>query len=187
MTYSVTMQALVIALCLASSEACADPVLMLNEPRDIVAAQYSCDWAAGEIKSYDYLIKAFQCSQVEQCQRAMDINATCKVSGPAMAVRAFHSKLLAQFASNPQCSISIRRLGDDKSNAADTNNLEAYKQANWELNLNFAAGAAKQSWTLWPWQNGQIVTRPLDGEGDPGQIARDVCTIMTHGGAKILN
>jgi hypothetical protein len=98
------------------------------------------------------------------------------VSGPAMAVRAFHSKLLAQFASNPQCSISIRRLNDynDKSSAAAANDLETYKQANWELNLNFTPGTAKQSWTLWPHQNGNVVPRPLEGEGDAGQIARDV-------------
>jgi hypothetical protein len=187
MKYAVTMQAVAIALCIASGKASADPVLMLNEPRDIIAAQYSCDWATGAIRDYDYLIKAFQCSEVEQCQRALDTNAACKVSGPVMEVRAYHSKLLAQFASNPQCSISIRRLSDDKSNAAVANDLETYKQANWELNLNFTAGTAKQSWALWPRQNGDVVPRPLEGEGDAGQIARDVCTIMTHSGAKILN
>src|SRR2546430_7956250 len=92
----------------------AQPVLMLNEPRDIGAAEYSCDWAEGEIKSSQYLIKAFKCGESELCQRAIDINAACKVGGPIREVRAFHSKLLAQFASNPQCAITIMRLSDDK-------------------------------------------------------------------------
>jgi hypothetical protein len=39
--------------------AAAEPVLMLNEPRDVEMAKYSCDWAAEEIKSSQYLIKAF--------------------------------------------------------------------------------------------------------------------------------
>jgi hypothetical protein len=105
--------------------ASAEPVLMLNEPRDVEMAKYSCDWAEGEIKSSQYLIKAGKCGESEECQRALDINAACKVVGPVRGVQSFHSKLLAQFASNAQCAISIMRLTDDKSEKAITNNLEA--------------------------------------------------------------
>ena len=94
----------------------AEPVLMLNEPRDIGAAEYSCDWAEGEIKSSQYLIKAFKCGESELCQRAIDINAACKVGGPIREVRAFHSKLLAQFASNPS---RIRNCMNCKNDAAN--------------------------------------------------------------------
>jgi hypothetical protein len=102
-------------------------------------------------------------------------------------VQAFHSKVLAQFASNPQCAITIMRLSDDKSDAAINNNLEAHKRANWELNLSFTPGATKQAWALWPYRSGSISGAVLEGEGDAGQIARDVCTIVTRSGAKILN
>jgi hypothetical protein len=63
------------------------------------------------------------------------------------------------------------------------------KKANWELNLGFRPGASRQEWALWPYHDGTI-SKPkelLEGEGDPAQIARDVCTIMTRSGAKILN
>ena len=172
-----------IAFSIASAGALAEPVLMLNEPRDVTMAKYRCDWAANEIKSY----KGLKCAEVEDCQRASEINGVCKVRGPANDVRAFHSKLLAQFASNPQCAITIMRLTDDKSNKAIENELEARKRANWELNLGLTPGAAKQEWALWPWQSGHIVGAALEGEGDPAQIAREVCTIVTRSGAKIIN
>jgi hypothetical protein len=178
------MKVVVIALCIASGEALADPVLMLHEAGDIERAQHRCN---GATFGYEYLIKTNQCSQDEECQSAVHINAVCKNSGPDAALRAFHSKLLALFASNPHCAISIMRFTNGKSNAAVRNDLEAMEKANWQLNLNFAPGAAKQDWQLWPSQNGRIVPPPLAGEGDAEQIARDVCTIMTHGGAKILN
>jgi hypothetical protein len=165
----------------------AEPVLMLNEPRDIGTAEYSCRWAEGQIKAAQYLSKAFKCAESEPCQHAIEINAACKVRGPANDVRAFHSELLAQFASNAQCAITIMHLSDDKSDKAINNDLEAYKRANWELNLSFAPGATKQEWALWSYQSGNITGKVLEGEGDPAQIARDVCTIVTRSGAKILN
>jgi hypothetical protein len=79
------------------------------------------------------------------------------------------------------------RLSDDKSETAIKNNLAAYKRADWELNLGFTPGTTKQAWTLWPRQSGSIVGSALEGEGDLERIARDVCTIVTRSGAKILN
>jgi len=80
------------------------------------------------------------------------------------------------------------RLSNGRSDAAAMNNLQAYKRADWELNLSFTPGAKKQGWALWPHKDAQITSSGvLEGEGDPGQIARDVCTIMTRSGAKILN
>jgi hypothetical protein len=173
----------------AADGACAEPVLMLDEPRDIGSAEYSCRWAEWQLKDNQYLIKAFKCGEYELCQRALDINAACKVGGPVREVRGFHSKLLAQFASNAQCAITIMRLSDDKSETATKNNLEAYNRANWELSLSFTPGATKQGWALWPWEPGKGISPApvLEVEGDPAQIAKDVCTIVTRGGAKILN
>jgi hypothetical protein len=77
-----------IAFCvIVPDRASAEPVLMLNEPRDVSMAGYSCVWAENEIKNDQYLIKSFQCSLSELCQRAIDINAACKVSGPVAEVR----------------------------------------------------------------------------------------------------
>jgi hypothetical protein len=59
------------------------------------------------------------------------------------------------------------RLSDDKSETAINNNLEAFKRANWELNLGFRPSATKQDWALWPYQSGSIVGAALEGEGDP--------------------
>ncbi len=161
----------------------AEPVLLFDETYDIIAAEYSCRWAEGEIKSDQYLIKALKCGESELCQRAIEIEAACKVSGAAAEVRAFHSKLLAQFASNAQCTIAIMRLPDGISDKALKDRLEALRRANWELHLDFIPGTAKQSWQLLPFQSGPV----LEGEGDAAQIARDVCTIITRSGAKILN
>jgi hypothetical protein len=81
------------------------------------------------------------------------------------------------------------RLSDDKSQTAIKNNLEAFKRVNWELNLSFTPGAIKQGWALWPYEPGKGITAAgvLEGEGDPAQIAKDVCTIVTRSGAKIIN
>lgn len=184
MKYTIAAVGVAIAFSVTASGAGrAEPVLMLNEPRDVSSAEYLCRWAEDEIKADQYLIKAFKCGESELCERAININAACKVSGPAAEVRAFHSKLLAQFATNHQCAITIMRLSDDKSDTAVKNDLEAFKRANWELNLAFTPGATKQEWAMWPLQSGS----PLQGEGDFRQIARDVCAIMTRSGAKILN
>ena len=178
----------VLAISLAVDASAKEPVLMLNEPRDITTAEYSCRWAEGEIKSDQYLIKAFRCGDSDLCQRAIDINAVCKVRGPLTEVGEFHSKLLAQFASNTQCSIEIMRLTEGKSLSESQNDLEAFRRADWELNLSFIPGKPIQEWALWPHQSGKIIANGmLQGEGDPTQIARDVCNIMTHSGAKILN
>jgi hypothetical protein len=184
MKYTIAVVGVAIAFSVVASDAgLAEPVLMLNEPRDVVSAEYLCGWSENEIKADEYLIKAFKCGESELCQRAIDINSACKVSGPTAEVRAFHSKLLAEFATNPQCAISIIRLTNDKSDTAVKNNLEAFKRANWELNLAFTPGATKQEWAMWPRPSGSF----LEGEGDVRQIARDVCAIMTRSGAKILN
>src|SRR5262249_1347681 len=175
------------------SGASAEPILMFHEPRDALTAKSSCEWAENEIKVSQYLIKALKCAESELCQRALDINSACKVIGPVREVQSFHTKLLTQFASNAQCTISIIRLTDDKSEISVKNNREAYTRADWELNLSFSPGAAKQQWTLWPMKPGPNGFRSinhtgvLEGEGDPVQIARDVCTIITRSGAKILN
>jgi hypothetical protein len=182
------MKYVIVAAAIAFSVAAsAEPVLMLNEPRDVYIAQHSCQSAEAEIKSVKERYGTLKCSDFEECQRASEINATCKVRGPVNDVRAFHSKLLAQFASNPQCAITIMRLSDDKSDKAIKNNLEAFERANWELNLGFIPGATKQGWALWRYQSSSIVGPALEGEGDPAQIARDVCTIVTRSGAKIVN
>jgi len=189
MKYAVAATWLTITISVAASHPClAEPVLMLNEPRDVGSAEYLCDWAEKEIKADQYLIKAFKCAESDLCQRAIDLSAACKVSGPAAEVRAFHTKLLAQFASNAQCGITIMRVTEDNSTAGTNNDLEAYKRATWELNLGFRPGASQQEWALWPRKSGEIVPSGLlEGKGDPGEIARDVCTIITGGGAKIVN
>ena len=191
MKYAIAVIGLTTALSVVASHPClAEPgVLMLNLSLATLALRSSsCRWAEQEIKSDQYLIRAFKCSESELCQRAIDISAACKVTGPVALVQAFYSKLLAQFASNAQCSITIMRLTDGQSDVATKNDLEAFKRANWELNLAFVPGARTQEWALWPYNSGEIVASGLlEGEGDPNQIARDVCTIVTHGGAKILN
>src|SRR5690348_6724926 len=98
MKHNLGLAGLTAAVAVMASSAWSEPVLMMNEPRDVSMAKYSCTWAENEIKSDQYLIKAFKCGESELCQRAVEINASCKVTGPAAEVRAFHSKLLAQFA-----------------------------------------------------------------------------------------
>jgi hypothetical protein len=107
MKYAIAVAGFAVAV--AFDAGWAEPVLMLNEPRDISSAEYSCGWAENEIKSDQYLIKTFRCGEYELCQRAIDINAACKVHGATAEVRDFHSKLLTQLAANPQCAIAISR------------------------------------------------------------------------------
>jgi hypothetical protein len=116
MKYAIAIAGISIAFStIASDGASAEPVLMLNEPRDVAMAEWSCRWADDEIKADEHLIKSFTCSKSELCQRALDISVACKVAGPVREVRAFHTKLLTQFASNPQCAITIMRLSGEKT------------------------------------------------------------------------
>ena len=173
---------------IVSDRALADPFLILNEPREIGNAKYSCRWAQDKIKSDQHLIKTFKCAESELCQRAIDIDAVCKVTGPVADVRSFHSKLLANFASTAKCTIAIMRVSDEDTDSSHAKNLETYDLGGWELNLAFTPGWFKQHWALWRRKSGKIVpTGVLEGKGDPGEIARDVCTIMTRSEAKILD
>jgi hypothetical protein len=123
-------------------------------------------------------------ARAQPVQPAEVLLARC---GDRLDTRQFHSRLLAQFTSNVQCQIAIVRLTEGKSDSDSRKNLEIFKQTTWELNLNFTPGAAKQGWALWPYQSGSIVGSALEGEGDPRQIATDVCTIVAGRGAKIRN
>jgi hypothetical protein len=126
MKYAIAIAGISIAFStIASDGASAEPVLMLNEPRDVAMAEWSCRWADDEIKADEHLIKSFTCSKSELCQRALDISVACKVAGPVREVRAFHTKLLTQFASNPQCAITIMRLSGEKTPTAIDNDAEA--------------------------------------------------------------
>ena len=157
----------------------------LNEPHDIFMAQHSCNWAEGELRDHEDLVKDVTCSKHESCKQALDINAVCKASGPEANVRQFHSRLLAQFASNPQCQISIARLTDNPEGKA----VEAMHAATWELNLDFTPGAAKQSWALSPYRTGAPIAEEdlMEGEGDARQIAIDVCNDVAGKSAKTGN
>jgi hypothetical protein len=180
MKYNIAVTGITIVFSVVSATGRAAPVLILNEPSDIKMAQYSCDWAESKVKSDDHLIKAVKCDESELCRRASRINAACKASRAVAEVRAFHRKLLTEFASHPRCAIEIMSLTDDKSDKAVKENLEALKRANLELNLSFVPGATKQTWALWPHESGIVSGDALEGEGDFAQIARDVCTIMTR-------
>ena len=176
---------LVVGLLLVQTGAgVAEPVLLLNEPHDIFMAEHFCSWAEGELRDHDYLVKHFTCSKRESCKRALDINAVCEASGPEADVRQFHSRLLTQFASNPQCQVSIVHL----TGLPEGKDVEAMRAATWELNLDFTPGAAKQSWALWPHRSGEIVAEaPMEGEGDARQIAIDVCNDVAGKSTKIGN
>ena len=60
---------------IAAGGGSAEPVLMLNDPRDVIAAKSSCDSAENEVKADQYLSKAHQCGESHLCRRALNINA----------------------------------------------------------------------------------------------------------------
>lgn len=79
MKYAIAIAGISIAFStIASDGASAEPVLMLNEPRDVAMAEWSCRWADDEIKADEHLIKSFTCSKSELCQRALDISVACR-------------------------------------------------------------------------------------------------------------
>jgi hypothetical protein len=59
----------------------AEPVLLLNEPHDIFMAEHFCDWAEGELRDHDYLVKHFTCSKRELCKRALEVNPFARLVG----------------------------------------------------------------------------------------------------------
>lgn len=128
------------------------------------------------------LISRVGCDKVTSCLEMMPIVEAC-VLDPVQDVRKFEDKLATEFAANPECS-SVQfvhfKSSDDKNKAAS----DAFQKQHWFLGLDYRPGAGKQQWWM---ERSPDHSAHTQGEGNPNEIARKVCTIVNQRGATIAN
>lgn len=106
----------------------------------------------------------------EACERNM-------VTG----VRDFEDRLATYMATDPQCKgVRLVRYGGPSSDNA--NEVLSQKSGFWSLSLNYQPGAIRQAWAMIKEMQPSTYTK---GEGDPKEIAGNVCAIATGRGAKL--
>jgi hypothetical protein len=81
--------------------------------------------------------------------------------------------LVAQLAINPSCQgVRIIRTNHD-------DDFVKVREPHWWLTLDFALpNEQRQSWELTALEPGKVPQDFLDGEGDPGEIAAEICSIV---------
>jgi hypothetical protein len=107
----------------------------------------------------------------------------CQARDPVVDVRDFEDRLTAYMAIDPQCKgvRFVRRYTGFPSGTNDSAFDVMQRGRYWMLDLNYTPGAKKQQWEL----DRLKPSTHAKGEGDPKEIARNVCTIATSRGAKL--
>jgi hypothetical protein len=105
----------------------------------------------------------------------------CSVD-PAAEAMNFEDRLATQLAANRQCSGVFVAKYRGRNFDHDKTTMDALqKRPHWTLIIDYIPGQETQSWWL------RLEGGPhTQGEGDPKEIAGNVCSILTERGAKIL-
>jgi len=108
---------------------------------------------------------------------------SCASAGPLREVGSFEDEITTQFAAHTACAgVSIVRY-EGPLVASSKATTEAISKPHWSFSMNFIPGARRQEWSMIH-SVSYVFTK---GEGDPREVARDVCSIAKGQGARILN
>jgi hypothetical protein len=134
-------------------------VAQSNEPVVVLDSWWSVDYAKN------------MCSRTNAC--SVD---------PAAEAMNFEDRLATQLAANRQCSGVFVAKYRGRNFDHDKTTMDALqKRPHWTLIIDYIPGQETQSWWL------RLEGGPhTQGEGDPKEIAGNVCSILTERGAKIL-
>ncbi|MGI8569214.1 MAG: hypothetical protein ACR2KT_09205 [Methylocella sp.] len=125
------------------------------------------------------LIKQLGCNAVTSCQELMPRVDACG-NDPGPEVLYFFAQLAAQLASNTQCKgVQVTKY-DGPNSATSSEAANTMTKPHSTLIVDYTPGSPKQAWTL-----SQRDTH-MDGEGDPKEIAANICTIVTERGARFV-
>jgi len=144
-------------------------------------AKITCEQAKAWQKDNGKLATQVGCAAVTACPEMAPIVAACALD-PTLEVRGFETMVATEFASNKDCS-SIRFVHFATPKEPNKDASDALTRKHWTLSLNYTPGAKQQRWAILGPENKPY----LEGEGDPGAIAKKICAIVTHRGAAVSN
>jgi hypothetical protein len=153
-------------------------------------AKGACETSKKWLAENRSLINQIGCDTVTSCSEMMPQATACTVTtDPEIDVRLFENELTSHFSINPACrGVQVIRYEGPKKTSAKTEAALAnvYRGSRyWSLAIDFVPGKDKQSWGI---TRGEDLVAITPGpEGNAMEIARDVCTIVSGRGAKILN
>jgi hypothetical protein len=130
-----------------------------DEPVVVLDSWWSVDYAKN------------MCSRTRACS-----------ADPAAEALNFEDRLATQLAANRECSgVFIAKYRGSNFDHDKTIMDALQKRPHWILVINYLPGRQTQSWWL------RLEGGPhTEGEGDPKEIAGDVCSTLIERGAKIL-
>jgi hypothetical protein len=148
-------------------------VVALDSRWNVDFAKETCRQADSWRQANAALISKVGCAKITSCSEMMARVKACALD-PVQEVRAFDKDLARQFAVDKACS-SIQLVYHE---AAEDNNKmpnDAVPKGHYSLWLNYIPGARRQQWRMIRSQERIAFTQ---GDGSPGEIAREVCSIV---------
>ena len=147
------------------------PAIVLDSGWDAESAQRACEGASDWFRQNAVLITRVGCERFISCQPMTVLVNACS-RDPIQQVRDFEAELAKQLAATPECrSLPLIIPANPGANQAAS---DAMKRQHWSLGLDFSPGAQKQQWTM---TNSADQMSFAQGEGDPQEIAVEVCTL----------
>lgn len=166
-------------------------------PIVIVISLHNLDYAKNSCNHFRQWVDFFLPEDQEVARAGI---AECKLAGDERKLgRQLEETVINQLAINTRCQgVSVFRENhpdfDAKSNSSELAPQKA--KAHWDLFLDYNPGSQTHGWTLFPYgaegwslfphtgvrtMSGKMV----EGEGTPGQIADQICIVVTNTGANI--
>jgi hypothetical protein len=166
--------------------ACGKPdpelVVVLQGWRNAEHAEQVCQRARTWQQQNRSRIAEVGCQSVAGCQEMTPLITRCH-NNPIGDLRSFEDELLARAAADPKCK-GVRMLRVSDRNNPDPGARAALDKPHWQLALDYQPGDSNQRWSIT--DHASRATFPK-GEGNPAQIAADICAIVIERGTKLLN
>ena len=157
------------------------PVVVLDGWWNVDYAKNACESANKWHQENAALISQVGCDQVASCRELMPIVEACAL-GVVEDVRRFENDLTTEFAANAECR-SVQFVyfsGPDNTSKMVS---DAMKKQHYLLMLYYKPGARKQQWSMKRSDQSDLT----QGEDNPEEIAKKVCSIAKEQGAKLAN
>jgi hypothetical protein len=166
--------------------ACSKPdpelVVVLQGWRNADYAHQVCERTRTWHRQNRDLIAQVGCQSVTVCPEMMPLVTRCAMD-PMSDLRDFEDDFLAQAAASPRCKgVRIVRINEREN--LDKAVADILERPHWQLFLDFQPGEPKQHWRMTDRDSRAIFPK---GEGNPKEIASDICAIVTERGAKLFN
>ena len=154
-----------------------EPVLVLNSQWNLAYAKSACKSAEIWYKSVGRTAERLGCENFAACPKLLATAKACRAQGPTGPLRDFEQQIIASLTTDPACHGIVLVRYSGPGDAAYEKLKRGRDPANlWTLSVDFAPGAAQQSWRL------QQRVRSASGDGEAKTIARQACTwILGHG------